>query len=103
MAIYLDGHATTALAPEARDAMLAAWSHTGNATSPHSAGARAALAVETARGAVARLIGADSTEVVFTSGATEANNLALLGLQQMHVAVTGRDGVFKKLAEFIED
>lgn len=80
MAIYLDGHATTPLAPEARDAMLAAWSHAGNANSPHSAGARAAITVDAARGAVARLIGADPTEIVFTSGATEANNLALLGV-----------------------
>lgn len=80
MAIYLDGHATTALAPEARDAMLAAWRYTGNATSPHSAGLRAAMTIDTARQAVARLIGADPTEVVFTSGATEANNLAILGV-----------------------
>lgn len=86
MAIYLDGHATTPLAPEARDAMLAAWSCTGNANSPHSAGAIAAMAVDNARGAVARLIGADPSEIVFTSGATEANNLALLGVARAAVA-----------------
>jgi cysteine desulfurase len=79
MAIYLDGHATTPLAPEARDAMLASWSLAGNANSLHAAGALASVAVDTARGAVARLIGADPSELVFTSGATEANNLALLG------------------------
>jgi cysteine desulfurase len=87
MAIYLDGHATTVLAPEAREAMLAAWSHVGNSNSPHSAGARAAATVATARGAVARLIGADPTEIVFTSGATEANNLALLGGSRAAVCV----------------
>lgn len=85
MAIYLDGHATTALAPEARDAMLAAWDCVGNASSPHSAGARASLTVDTARRSVARLIGAEPTEIVFTSGATEANNLALLGVARAAV------------------
>lgn len=80
MAIYLDGHATTPLAPEARDAMMSAWQHVGNAGSPHSAGARVSAAVEQARAAVARLVGADPSELIFTSGATEANNLAILGV-----------------------
>lgn len=100
MAIYLDGHATTALAPEARDAMLAAWRHTGNATSPHSGGAHAAVAVDTARRAVARLIGADSTEIVFTSGATEANNLALLGVAR--AATRARDARRRVVVSAIE-
>lgn len=94
MAIYLDGHATTVLAPEARDAMLAAWSRAGNAGSPHSAGALAAVTVDTARGVVARLIGADPSEIVFTSGATEANNLALLGVAR---AVTRTGGAKRRV------
>jgi cysteine desulfurase len=85
MAIYLDGHATTPLAPEAREAMLDAWSRAGNAGSPHAAGALAALAVDKARSSVARLIGADPSEIVFTSGATEANNLAILGVSRAAV------------------
>jgi cysteine desulfurase len=79
-AIYLDGFATLPLAPEARDAMLEAWKTPGNASSPHEAGERAWHIVETARGEVAALIGACASEIVFTSGATEADNLALLGV-----------------------
>lgn len=78
--IYLDGHATTPLAPEA-EAAMSDWWHTNaaNAHSPHGGGHRAAIAVETAREAVANLIGATSNEIIFTSGATEANAIALLG------------------------
>jgi cysteine desulfurase len=78
--IYLDGFATLPLAPEARGAMLEAWELPGNAASPHSAGERASQIVEHARAEVAALIGASAPEIVFTSGATEADNLALLGL-----------------------
>lgn len=78
--IYLDGFATLPLAPEAGAAMVDAWANPGNPSSPHSAGERAARLVADAREAVATLIGAISTEVIFTSGATEANNLALLGI-----------------------
>jgi cysteine desulfurase len=78
--IYLDGHATTPLAPEARDAMLEAWTRPGNPTSPHRDGERAARLIDAARADVARLIGASPGEIVFTSGATEANNLAILGV-----------------------
>lgn len=59
--------------------MIAAWGKPGNASSPHVAGERAARLVADARQSVAALIGAMSAEVIFTSGATEANNLALLG------------------------
>lgn len=79
-AIYLDGFATTPLAPEAKEAMVRAWSVTGNAASPHSSGARASAIIAEARTDVAALIGASASEIVFTSGATEANNLALLGV-----------------------
>lgn len=79
--IYLDGHATTPLAPEAA-AVMAPWWHelSANAHSPHGAGQKAAVAVEHARAHIARLIGAHPGEVVFTSGATEANALAIIGV-----------------------
>lgn len=80
MAIYLDGHASTPLAPEAIRAMTALWANQANSGSPHAAGAAAAEAIERARSSVARLIGADASEIIFTSGATEANNLAILGV-----------------------
>jgi cysteine desulfurase len=78
--IYLDGLATTPLAPEVRDAMFVAWENPANAGSPHVLGDRAAGSVAAARAAIADLIGASPAEVVFTSGATEANNLALIGI-----------------------
>ena len=78
--IYLDGHATTPLAPEAAAAITDAWSAPGNPGSPHAAGARAAKIVEVGRAAVAKLVGAAPSELCFTSGATEANNIVLLGV-----------------------
>lgn len=60
--------------------MLAAWSVPGNGGSPNQSGERAARLIADGRSAVAELIGAAPNEIVFTSGATEANNLALLGL-----------------------
>ncbi len=80
--IYLDNQATTACDPRVVAVMLPFFTeHFGN---PHSAehgmGRFAEAAVETARGHVAALIGADSREVVFTSGATESNNIAIKGL-----------------------
>ena len=78
--IYLDGHATTPLAPEAEAAMASWWrTNAANAHSPHGGGHRAAMAVETARQDIADLIGAAPNELIFTSGATEANAIALLG------------------------
>lgn len=78
--IYLDGFASLPLAPEARDAMLEAWGVPGNAASPHAAGERAAAIVARARGEVADAIGAAPAEIIFTSGATEADNLAIIGV-----------------------
>lgn len=80
--IYLDGFATLPLAPEARDAMFAAWALPGNAGSPNVAGETAARTIAAGREFVADLIGAVSSEITFTSGATEANNLAILGAAQ---------------------
>jgi cysteine desulfurase len=77
--IYLDGFATLPLAPEAREAMLAVWTHPGNPGSPNVSGELAARAIADGRGSVADLIGAAASEITFTSGATEANNLAILG------------------------
>jgi cysteine desulfurase len=80
--IYLDGFATLPLAPEARNAILAVWEQPGNAGSPNAAGERAASIIADGRAEVAALLGAAPGEIIFTSGATEANNLALLGVAQ---------------------
>lgn len=79
--IYLDYQATTPLDPRARDAMRPFLEESfGNPhSSHHSYGQEAADAVEAARREIATLIGADPREIVFTSGATEANNLAIKG------------------------
>lgn len=80
-ALYLDHNATTPIAPSIREAMLPFLAeHFGNPSSSHALGRAALEAVEDARGQVANLLGADPEEVVFTSGGTESNNLALLGL-----------------------
>ena len=79
--IYLDHNATTPLAPEVADAMAPyLGAEFGNPSSDHALGRRARRAVEEARAAVAALIGAASEEVVFTSGGTESNNLAIRGV-----------------------
>lgn len=75
--IYLDHNATTPLHPAARAAMVAALDDFGNPSSLHAEGRRARDAVERARAEVARAVGARREEIVFTSGGTEANNLAL--------------------------
>jgi cysteine desulfurase len=78
--IYLDNNATTRLDPQVLDAMLPFLrEHFGNASSRHHVGAAAAAAVSAARRAVAQVLGAQPGEVVFTSGGTEADNLAIRG------------------------
>jgi cysteine desulfurase len=80
MRVYLDYNATTPVAPAVLDAMLPFLAENfGNAGSVHSAGQRARAAVDSARESVAALIGAKPGEIVFTSGGTEADNLALFG------------------------
>jgi cysteine desulfurase len=75
--IYLDYNATAPLRPEALDAVLAALGSVGNASSMHHAGRDAATRVDAARRQLASLLNCSAGEIIFTSGATEANNLAL--------------------------
>jgi len=74
---YFDWNATAPLREEAREAVCAALALTGNASSVHAEGRAARRLIEQAREEVARLVGAESRNVTFTSGATEANVLAL--------------------------
>ncbi|MFT5180583.1 MAG: cysteine desulfurase [Alphaproteobacteria bacterium] len=80
-AVYLDYQATTPTDPRVVDTMMPWFSERfGNAhSSQHAFGAQAAEAVEAARGKIAALLGADPREIIFTSGATESNNLAIKG------------------------
>ncbi|HJV32959.1 MAG TPA: aminotransferase class V-fold PLP-dependent enzyme, partial [Patescibacteria group bacterium] len=72
-AVYLDNAASTPLRPEALEAMFAyAKEHYANPSAIHALGQAARKALEKARGEVAALVGADVSEIVFTSGATEA-------------------------------
>ena len=75
--VYLDWNATTPLRPEVREAMAAAWDLPGNPSSVHAEGRHARRLVEEARAAVGGAVGAVPGNVVFTSGGTEANALAL--------------------------
>jgi cysteine desulfurase len=75
--VYLDWNATTPLRPEAKAAMAAAWELSGNPSSVHAEGRRARRLVEEARVAIAEAVGGLARNVVFTSGGTEANALAL--------------------------
>lgn len=75
--IYLDYNATAPIRPEALEATLTVFRSVGNASSMHHPGRDAADRVETARRQLADLLGCSFNEIVFTSGATEANNLAL--------------------------
>src|SRR4030088_2170979 len=75
--VYLDWNATTPLRPGARAAMEAAWDLSGNPSSVHAEGRASRRGVEDARAAAASAVGADLRNVVFTSGGTEANSLAL--------------------------
>ncbi len=83
--VYLDWNATTPLRAEARDAIVAALETCGNPSSVHGEGRKARKILQDARAAVAASLGAAPESVVFTSGATEANVLALVpGLHRTH-------------------
>ena len=80
--VYLDNHSTTPMDPEVLDAMLPYMTERfGNASSmDHPFGYDASVAVEDAREKVAGLVGARHDEIIFTSGATESDNMALYGI-----------------------
>jgi cysteine desulfurase len=79
--VYLDNNATTPVLPEVLEAMLPFYSeHFGNASSIHRNGQLTRGAVERARASVAELLGCHASEIVFTSGGTEADNLAIFGM-----------------------
>ncbi len=78
--VYLDHAATTPLLPEALAAMTEELGQLGNASSLHNAGRRARRVVEESREQIAEIFGARPSEVIFTSGGTEADNLAVKGL-----------------------
>jgi cysteine desulfurase len=81
--VYLDNNATTPVLPEVLEAMLPYYGeHFGNASSIHHHGQDARGAVERARESVATLLGCRASEIVFTSGGTEADNLAIFGLTE---------------------
>jgi cysteine desulfurase len=79
VSVYLDHAATTPMLPQAIEAMVAELSVVGNPSSLHTAGRRARRVVEESRERLAQAVGASPSEVVFTSGGTEADNLAVKG------------------------
>ena len=101
MTVYLDHNATSTLRPEARAAVLRALDLGGNASSVHAPGRAAKAMLENAREQVAASVGACAEDVVFTSGGTEANNLALRGglaasgLRRLIVSAIEHDSVLE--------
>lgn len=88
--IYLDGFATAPIAPEARLELIAALDLPANPSSPHALGERAADVVDRARRAIAELVGCGAAELTFTSGATEANNIVIVGGARAALRTTAR-------------
>jgi cysteine desulfurase len=108
MRIYLDNNAGTPLRPEASEAMSRFFAEEGgNPSSAHRSGQRARRALERARAQVAALAGAQAREIVFTSGGTESNNLAIAGVLRAaghrRKAITGaieHSSILAPLADF---
>ncbi|MBX6328451.1 MAG: cysteine desulfurase [Pseudolabrys sp.] len=97
--VYFDWNATAPLLPEARAAMIAALETTGNASSVHAEGRAARAIVERARAQVAALVGVEPKQVTFTSGATEANMLALTPHLETGEERAPRDRLFVSAVE----
>jgi len=96
--IYLDYNATTPIDPAVREAMLpylGEWF--GNPSSSHAQGRAWADAIEDARGQVAEMLGAAPSEIVFTAGGTESNNLAILGTMTREASSTARHVVISSI------
>lgn len=96
---YFDWNATAPLRPEARAAMLAALEMAGNASSVHAEGRAARRLIEQARAQVAALVTAEPKNVIFTSGATEANMLALTPALEVGGRKAPRDRLFVSAVE----
>jgi cysteine desulfurase len=96
---YFDWNATAPLREEARAAMVAALALAGNASSVHAEGRAARRLIEEARAQVAALVGADAKDVIFTSGATEANMLALTPALEIGGRKEPRDRLFVSSVE----
>src|SRR5450759_5877136 len=95
--IYLDHAATTPMRPEILEAMLPYFSERfGNPSSLHSYGQDARMAIERAREHVARAIGATPQEIIFTSGGTESDNLAIRGVLR---GKSGKDHIITSAIE----
>ena len=100
--VYLDHAATTPMLPEALAAMTEELAHIGNPSSLHNAGRRARRVVEESREQIAQAFGARPSEVVFTSGGTEADNLAVKGMYWARQAGSGARPRRRVLATAIE-
>ena len=91
--IYLDHNATTTIRPSAIEAIKEALIRGGNSSSVHSFGRAAHQIIEEARLSVSKLVGGNPNQVYFTSGGTEANNLALRGADRKYIFATAVEHV----------
>jgi cysteine desulfurase len=98
--IYLDHNATTPMLPAVASVVVDALATTGNPSSVHEFGRASRGLVEDARERVAALAGADPSRVIFTSGGTEANNLALRGRQRFLVSAVEHPSVLRAAPDF---
>ena len=97
--LYFDNNATAPLRPEARDAMQAAMGPPSNPSSVHGYGRAARMTVEAARAEIAMLAGCRAADVVFTSGGTEANNLALSVFDHVITSAVEHDSVLRAVPD----